>query len=272
MGTVPIWLLALALGGCASLSPGDFAFGVLGDTPYSTSEVAKLDAMIPRINAQPLAFVVHVGDLGSSATTQGCSNAWLDARARQFAAIRAPFIIVPGDNEWTDCAHHGMDPAARLDAWRQRFCRDAPGLALERQRGHCENARWRMQGFDFVALGVPGGSQGPGVTLDAADAWLDDSLARAARDGAKGAVVFLHADLRFEREGHDDGYARLRDMLAMHAAKLDGRLTLVHGDTHWYRVDTPRPGLRRIEPWGSPFVSWLRIDAGRGGLRVSADP
>jgi hypothetical protein len=32
----------------------------------------------------------------------------------------------------------------------------------------------------------------------------------------------------------------------------------VHGDTHVYRDDEPLPGLRRIQPWGSPFVGWLR--------------
>ena len=270
-GNVVLTLFLLA--GCAQLgapAPGTFAFGVLGDTPYSTAEVSKLDAMIARINAQPLAFVVHVGDLGSSAKSQGCGDTWLDARARQFASIRAPFVIVPGDNEWTDCAHHGMDPAARLEAWRQRFCRDAPGLALERQPGHCENARWRAGGMDFVALAVPGGADGPGVSLDAAYAWLDQSLARAARDRAVQVVVFLHADPRFERQQGNDGYARLRNTLAAQARRFDGRLVLVHGDTHWYRDDEPRPGLRRIEPWGSPFVSWLRFEVVDGTLRVAA--
>jgi len=270
-GNVVLTLFVLA--GCARLGappPGRFAFGVLGDTPYSAAEVEELDAMIPRINAQPLAFVVHVGDLGSSAKSQGCGDAWLDARARQFARIRVPFVIVPGDNEWTDCAHHGMDPAARLEAWRRRFCREAPGLALERQSGRCENARWRADGMDFVALAVPGGADGPGVSLDAVYAWLDESLDRAARDRAIKVVVFMHADPRFERQDGDDGYARLRKTLAMQAKRFDGRLVLVHGDTHWYRDDEPRPDLRRIETWGSPFVSWLRFEAVDGALRVEA--
>jgi len=46
---------------------------------------------------------------------------------------------------------------------------------------------------------------------------------------------------------------------------------LVHGDLHTYRDDRPLPGLRRIEVWGSPIVSWLRIDAGGAHPRVDAD-
>ena len=96
----------MLLAGCAPLAPqpgGEFAFGVLGDTPYSQAEATKLDGLIARINAQELAFVVHVGDIGTSATTQACGDPWLEARQRQFARIRHPFVLLPGDNEWSDC-------------------------------------------------------------------------------------------------------------------------------------------------------------------------
>jgi hypothetical protein len=58
-------------------------------------------------------------------------------------------------------------------------------------------------------------------------------------------------------------------VLATHASWFDGKFVLVHGDTHHYRDDAPRPGLRRLEPWGAPFVSWLRV-APNGALSVSA--
>ena len=50
-------------------------FGVLGDTPYSKREVAKLDRVIDEINAAPLEFVVHVGDIGRSTPDQACGDA-----------------------------------------------------------------------------------------------------------------------------------------------------------------------------------------------------
>src|SRR5688572_5291950 len=59
----------LLLSGCASSiimpQPTDkgIAFGFMGDTPYSDEQVRRLDRLIDDINAQELAFVVHVGDI-----------------------------------------------------------------------------------------------------------------------------------------------------------------------------------------------------------------
>ena len=58
-----------------------------------------------------------------------------------------------------------------------------------------------------------------------------------------------------------DGFASLRARLADLAEEAPGKVVLIHGDTHLYRDDEPLPGLRRIEVWGSPVVSWLRATA-----------
>jgi hypothetical protein len=244
---------------------------VLGDVPYSRGEIAELDELIPRMNAQPLAFVVHVGDLGTSAKTQGCSDAWLQARRDQLARIRHPLVVLPGDNEWTDCAKHGMDASARLARWKALFCTQPAGLALERQPGHCENVRWRAGGMAFIGLNVPGGSDPDlaSARMAATLEWLDESLSIAEQRRARRVFVFMHADPRFGRVGTDDAYARLRAVLATHASWFKDSLVLVHGDTHVYRDDEPLPGLRRLEPWGSPLVSWMRV-APNGALRVDA--
>jgi hypothetical protein len=100
--------------------------------------------------------------------------------------------------------------------------------------------------------------------------WLDESLSLAEERRARRIFVFLHADPRFERVGRGDAYARLRAVLATHAAWFKGRLVLAHGDTHVYRDDAPLPGLRRLQPWGSPFVGWLRGSIREQVLEVEA--
>jgi len=213
--------------------------------------------MIDEMNAAPLAFVVHVGDIGSSGRLQACSEAWVLERRKQFARIRHPFVLVPGDNEWSDC----KDPLARLEAWRRNFC-GIGKLAVERQPGaYCEHIRWESGGTLFVVLNVAGSNNNlrhaeHAPRMAAVTAWLDESAALAARRDLRLAVV-MHADPFVTTPR--DGYASLREKLAALGAARAGRVVLIHGDTHVYRDDEPIPGVRRIEVWGSPFVSWLRL-------------
>ena len=250
-------LLLLALAACAPLPPEDatLVFGVLGDAPYSAREIERLDRVIGEMNAEPLAFVVHVGDIGSS--RQACTDAWLAARKKQLARIEHPFLLLPGDNEWSNCRH----PLARLSAWRAQFCfrETLPGLA--RQPGaHCEHVRWEAGGRVFVAVNVPGHDNNRrhpehAPRMKAVLAWLDEAAALAEK--REGLVVLMQANpfLAVPR----DGFAALRERLQALAARMPGKVMLVHGDTHLYRDDEPLPGLRRVEVWGSPFVAWTRL-------------
>jgi hypothetical protein len=248
--------LFLLLTACATQAPvasGALVFGVLGDAPYSEGEIERLDGVIERINAEELAFVVHVGDVGTS--RQACSDAWLLERRKQFTRIRHPFLLIPGDNEWSDC----KDPLVRLQKWRSLFC--ASTLEVERQKGeYCEHVRWEAGGRVFVALNVPGGNNNlrhpeHAPRMAAVHAWLDEAAALAAT--RKGLVVLMQANPFVTAPR--DGYAPLRKRLEDLAARMPKRIVLVHGDTHLYRDDEPLPGLRRVEVWGSPFVDWTRL-------------
>lgn len=254
-------LFLALLCGCASTAPGGLVFGVMGDVPYTQGEVKRLDALIDDINRERLEFVVHVGDIGGNA----CDDATLEARKRQFARIRHPFILVPGDNEWVDCPQ----PLQRLEAWRKYFC--AVPLAVERQPGeYCEHMRWRAGGFLFVTLNVQGSNNNIRDSaehwrrMSAVQAWLDDSAAAAERERL-GLVVLMQGDpfIVLPR----DGFAELREQLVAVGRRLPGRLLLVHGDSHTYHDDEPLPGVRRLEVWGSPIVSWIRGEVADGELR-----
>lgn len=248
-------LFFVFLAGCASappVPPGAMTFGVLGDVPYSDGEIERLDNVIDQMNAEKLAFVVHVGDIGSSA--QACNDAWLAARKQQFSRIRHPFLLIPGDNEWSDCAN----PPERLAQWRKLFC--TTGLKVERQKSeYCEHVRWEAGGWVFVALNVPGNNNNVrhpehAARMAAVHAWLDEAAALAQT--RKGLVVMIQAN-PFVASLRRDGYASLRKRLGDLASTR--KVILVHGDTHLYRDDEPLPGLRRIEVWGSPFVDWTRL-------------
>jgi len=251
-------------------------FALFGDTPYNEGEAKRLDALIDDLNAEPLAFVVHIGDITSGRGP--CSDAWFAARKRQFARIRHPFVLLPGDNDWVDCHRSGMDPLERLGKWRELFC--AGTLRVEVQPGeYCEHVRWQAGGVLFVALNVQGSNNNLGRTAEmdaehaarmrAVFAWIDDSE-RAFSQRKLGRLVLLMQANPFTRPrgGGASGFTALLERLRGLVAAHPGRVILVNGDSHIWRDDEPLPGLRRIEPWGSPFVSWLRGAIAGGELRV----
>lgn len=227
---------------------------MLGDAPYSEAEVERLDRVIDEMNRERLAFVVHVGDLGTSA--QACTEEWLRARKEQLTRIRHPFLLVPGDNEWSDC----RNPLQRLASWRAHFCNTT--IKVERQSAeYCEHVRWQAGGWIFVALNVPGSNNNirhpeHAPRMKAVHAWLDEAAALAEK--RSGLVVLMQAN-PFVRSPRD-GFVSLREKFAGLGERSPGRVVLIHGDTHIYRDDEPLPGVRRIEVWGSPFVNWTRVD------------
>jgi hypothetical protein len=273
--------LLVALPGCAGAPqpPVPHSFAFMGDTPYSQAQANLLDSLIDQVNAEPLAFAAHIGDITSG---QGpCDDEWLHARKRQFERFRVPFVLLPGDNEWTDCHRSGFDPMERLSKWRALFCVPVALAGFARQRGeHCENARWEAGGLVFAGVNVPGSNNNLGRTpaMDAeyakrmrdVFAWLDEAAARA-RQG-KTLVILMQANPFLKpRGGGADGFAALRERLAQLGKAHPGKVVLVHGDTHQYRDDEPMPGLRRIEVPGAPQVRWLRAKPS-AGARLQVEP
>jgi hypothetical protein len=266
-----------------------FAFALIGDLPYGERDESSLSAMLVDIDADPVRFVLHVGDI--KASSEPCSDTLYERRAALLARSAHPLVLLPGDNEWTDC--HGrqagrFDPIERLGALRSRFwATPAPlgrggdaaraALAFERQPGQPENVRWRIGGVRFVAAHVVGsnngrrGYDGARAESDARSArnrqWLADTLRIALRERADALVIAFHAEPDWQpraASGFADWIAALRETAEAFARPI----LLLHGDSHRFTVDRPLLDahgaayghVMRVESFGWPFTaSWVRI-------------
>ena len=165
-----------------------------------------------------------------------------------------------------------------------------------------ENTRFSRAGAMFVTLNVPGSNNNKVngdkdctkksartpeqcaadnaeyAERDAANiSWLKDTFAMAKKDGDKGVMVVLQGDLGFdipETEDDDesrlpdhDGYANFLDALIAETKAFDGQVVLVHGDTHFFKIDKPLLNLKhmltnftRVETFGSPQIHWVKVD------------
>jgi len=283
--------------------PRDFSFGVIGDLAYSPAEESLLANVLAELNNNTsLAFVVHVGDLGSP-NAGSCTDELWARRLAQFRASANPLIYTPGDNEWTDCHPPrvpGVDALERLTKLRSVFFTGEQSfgqrtLALTRQSGstgpfakYRENVRWDLGGVTFLTLHVVGSNNGLGRAPDGdaefaerngADlAWLHEGIEHAKAGNSRAVMIFQQANMYPEflpfpgnpkRDG--PGFIELRAALAKEAIAFAKPVVLVHGDSHYFRVDKPYMQLRRgpedaavenftrVEGFGSPNHHWLQV-------------
>lgn len=278
-----------------TLPPNSFAFGVFGDAPYQPWEQGRYRRLLADVDRTPIEWFIHLGDL----FWYRCSNEAYELKARELRAVAHPVIYTPGDNEWSDC--HDLrsgryDPLDRLAELRRVFFAEPgvslgnPRLELETQAadsafaGFPENVRWRRGGFVFATLhlvgsrnamepfrGRPAASDVESATRLRADlAWMRAAFDTARATGAKGVVIVFHAEIgldpaRLDRPG--EGYEELTAELGRAVATYAGQVILIHGDSHYERVDHPLNGpdgkpierFTRIESFGSPDVGWVRV-------------
>ena len=272
-----------------------FDVGIFGDMPYVTKPAEQEEKTLHYQRAlgslgdAKLAFVVHIGDFAYAGQ---CSDSLYDVRKSEFTAFPHPLIYLFGDNEWIDCKTP-FDPADRIVALRRRFA--APGTPtlgmrpfnVARQSSqpgfeeYSENARWTQQGVVFTTLNVVGSNnnRGPDSVATAEHtsrtranvAWLEAAFSDARRSGAIGVAVFMHANplpSAAARAARPNGFMEVTTALLRLAREFDKPVALVHGDTHYFRIDKPfeEPGTYRVygritraETFGDPNTHWLRM-------------
>jgi hypothetical protein len=178
---------------------------------------------------------------------------------------------------------------------------------------YSENVRWQVGPVVYIGLNVQGSNDnypyadtdaegGPTVPVRSAAeiqrqrdeqavrraanfAWLDEGFAYAKQVGAKGVLIAWQADPNFNNEqkqtnSHEwDAYPPYVDKLRSLTEAFDGQVALVHGDSHYFKVDKPLSrstgggvltNFTRVETFGARNTHWVRakIDPNDANLFV----
>lgn len=164
-----------------------------------------------------------------------------------------------------------------------------------------ENTRFHHGGVVFVGINMPGSNNNlvlntkecekksvrKAAQCDAANAeylerdsanvsWLEASFAQAKAQNAVGLVLVVQGDPGFdlpETEDMDEsaapgvsGYRHFMSQLVQQTEQFKGQVLMVHGDTHFFKLDKPLyspakvlPNFTRLETFGSPVLNWVRV-------------
>ena len=164
-----------------------------------------------------------------------------------------------------------------------------------------ENTRFSHRGIVFATLNMPGSNNNKVLNdkdcshksarttaqcdatnveyleRDAANVrWMQQAFAAAKSSKARGLVLVFQADPGFdlpETEEKDEsqapkvsGYRNFINSVVAETEQFPGQVLLVHGDTHFFKVDKPLysptkllANLTRLQTFGSPQIHWVRV-------------
>ncbi|MGH3043569.1 MAG: metallophosphoesterase, partial [Gaiellaceae bacterium] len=137
VAAVLVWPLVALAGDHKPINPNSnkpLTMAVIGDTPYGDAQVAAFPNLVADVNADPkVDLTLHVGDIKNGSSL--CTDAYFALIRGYFDSFEDPFVLTPGDNEWTDChrVNNGaFNPLERLARLREVFFPD-PGKTLGQQ-------------------------------------------------------------------------------------------------------------------------------------------
>ncbi|MEO3859618.1 metallophosphoesterase [Acrocarpospora sp. B8E8] len=267
-----------------------FTFALLGDTPYGAAQEAAFPLLVDDINAdRDVKLVLHAGDVKSGSSS--CDDAHLTATLKQYQTFADPFVLTPGDNDWTDChraAAGGFLPTERLDFFRRTYYPVA-GRTLGRHpmkvetqardrdhRDYVENVLFTEKRVVFATVHVvgsannlapwaelPGGDR-PELRLAEFEArqaaaldWIDNAFDTARRTHAPGVLLMLQAE-----PTQTAGFAAIRERIVERSRAYGKPVLLVHGDEHVQESEPNYagvPNLTRLETFGDTASQWLSV-------------
>ena len=209
-----------------------FSISVMGDVPYSPAEVVALPQQLVEI-PQESRFVVHLGDIKTGKSE--CVEPVYDMVSSILSKSSKPLFIIPGDNEWNDCAN----PAEAWMLWQKYFRRFDQkwkvDFEIERQAERDENFAFVQSKVLFVGINLVGGrvhdqdewKQRHAQNLN----WTRRYLERE-RDKVTSAVIFAHAH---PTAHHTD----FMEPFFEAATKFEKPILFIHGDGHKWIQDRP---------------------------------
>jgi hypothetical protein len=208
-----------------------FQFAAIGDTAYSMKGESEFDRMIAAMNKERLAFVVHVGDFEADPRpyerspdkiSMPCTDESFARVLATFEKSAHPFVLTPGDNDWTDChllKSRKVDPLERVAKLREMFFPEGKSLGAKtmpvasqmKDAGFAkfrENLTWTHGGVPFVTFHTVGSNDNkrrtPEMDAEQAEreaaniAWLKKAFAAARQSNAPGLVLITQANVNFE--------------------------------------------------------------------------
>lgn len=107
--------------------------------------------------------------------------------------------------------------------------------------------------------------------------WLNASFEAAKATKSRGIVLAFQGDPGFDLPETEDldeskaasvsGYQAFLQQVVQETEKFEGQVLLVHGDTHFFKVDKPfygptriLPNLTRLQTFGSPNMHWVKVN------------
>ena len=267
LAQLPLLTLATALPCIAHAG----AFALMGDMPYNEREIEPMRMIIAETGRDPdIAFVAFDGDIKGG--SEKCDNERFLARRADFEASRHPFVLIPGDNEWTDChrpSNGQYDPLERLAKLRELFFATDESLGQRKMKltrqgalqpqyaAYRENVRWEFENTMLIGINIPGsnnnwiergGNDEFHQRLKANTAWLDTNFHSARENNLAAVMIIMQANPDFEgteaaklknRPGWRDGFAEFKTQLVQQAKAFGKPVVVVHGDTHSYQLNQP---------------------------------
>ncbi len=219
-GLLAVLLSATLASPVAAWASGSVSFALIGDVPYGLNEEPQFDRVIREINSRrSVQFVLHSGDVKQG--SERCDDSVLQRRFDQFQKFSRPFIVTPGDNDWTDChrANNGAYlPTERLARFRQMFY-PVPGQSTGAMpwqmvsqastpgfESFVENMRWSFAGVTMATVHVVGSNNNldPWTGIDPSDSYANPRADRLAEFQAREAAALAWVDAVFDQAVADN--------------------------------------------------------------------